>query len=383
LGPVSVAFDAEGAISSPPPRLEENPDTWLAFTDLVFVDPPATGYSRCEDPSEGHQEDPPERAAWGVKQDLKALSEFVRLYLTRTSRWLSPLFLVGESYGGFRVAALSEFMQREVGILPSGVVMVSPALEFSVLSGDSFRLLPWASLLPAYAATAGFHGKSDIRIKGNRDVRAVLNGVENFAVNELLPALARADAASLSAALSSFTGLPENRIARMEGRISPVEFSNRLLEDRNRLISLYDGSQTTVDPAPGSPRHPGADPLLLRIDTLLTAAANSLLRDRLEYRTDISYRVLNKDVSNKWDWVSGTERRQGFAGAARELKRCMSFNEDLRVLLVHGVYDLVTPYFSSVVITRQMSLDPAIAANLTLSVYEGGHMFYTRAKSRR
>lgn len=384
LGPRHVLFDPDGGIPEPPPRLEENPHTWLRFTDLVFVDPVGTGYSRCVSGRENGKKENgrPETGAWDVREDLESLAKFIRLYLTRNSRWLSPKFLVGESYGGFRVAALSDLLTSDYGVAPRGIVLVSPALEFRDLTRDEYSLLPWVITLPSYAATAMYHDRAAGKLPQSGDLREGLKEIEGFAIKELLPALADGDPSAMNGRIASYTGLPEPLVSRVNGRVSPTLFSKELLREERRLISIYDGSQTAVDPDPASPWPPSTDPVLVHMNTLLTAALNSHVRERLGFKTDIPYKVLNKDVTKKWNWTSGLDAGQGFAGVAGNLKSSMSLNQYLKVFIAHGVYDLVTPYFGSVVITRQMSLDPAVSANLRLRVYEGGHMFYTHRQGR-
>jgi carboxypeptidase C (cathepsin A) len=384
LGPKRVQFHEDGSMPGPPPKLVDNLQTWLRFTDLVFVDPAGTGYSRCRQINRENKE--PRKAeakAWGVKEDLTALAKFIRLYLTRNNRWLSPRYLAGESYGGFRVAALSDLLQTDYDISLNGVVLVSPVLEFALVHGNEFNPLPWVADLPSYAATARHYGKAAGQSGPETDIRKSLEEVEHFAVREFLPALALAETAPLDGRLGGYIGLPAQRLAQLSGRVSSGLFAKELLRDDGLLVSLYDGSVTAIDPEPASPFPPGKDPLLVQLNNLLAAALNSYIREQLRFTTDIPYEILNYDVSKGWNWRSGLDGAQGFAGVAENLKSSMSVNQELRVFIAHGVFDLVTPYFGSVIVAGQMALDPAIAANLSLKVYEGGHMFYTNAKARQ
>jgi len=383
LGPRRVIFNKDGGMPGPPSRLAKNIHTWLRFTDLVFVDPIGTGYSRCVSAQgDGKKEKgEAETGVWGVQEDLTSLAKFIRLYLTRSSRWLSPKFLVGESYGGFRVAALSDLLTSDYGVSPNGIILVSPALEFGHLMRDEYRLLPWVVTLPSYAATAAYHKKAE-KTSGIRDLRASLQEIEDFAVRALLPALAETHISEINATIAGYIGLPESLVERLNGRISPMLFAKELLRGDSRLISMYDGSWTVIDPVPASPFPPKDDPLLVSINTLLTAGLNSYMREHLKFETDIPYMVLNKDISKKWNWKSGLISGQGFAGVTENLKNSMSTNKALKVFIAHGVFDLVTPYFGSVILTKQMSLNSAVASNLSLKVYEGGHMFYTHMEGR-
>lgn len=381
LGPRCIMINEDGSLPAQPARLFENPHTWLRYTDLVFVDPVGTGYSRCvckEKDNEGQTK----ASTWGVREDLISLAKFIRLYLTREQRWLSPKFLVGESYGGFRVAALSQLLQSDYGIALNGVILVSPALEFGLLRGENYSLLPWVVSLPSYAAAARHHGKAPEEFAPGTTPREALKEVEHFALRTVLPALAEGTAESLSHPIASYIGLPERRVARLRGRISATIFVKELLRDSRRLVSLYDASWSAIDPDPASPFPPGEDPLLIQLSAHLTAALNSYVREDLEFETDIPYEVLNKEAARKWNWRSGLDGEQGFVGVAKNLKKAMSTNEELRVFVGHGVLDLVTPYFASVVVIRQMALDPAVGSNLSLKLYPGGHMFYTHRAGR-
>ena len=178
---------------------------------------------------------------------------------------------------------------------------------------------------------------------------------------------------TLNDQLSSYIGLPADQVARLQARIPAFLFVKDQLQKSGRLISLYDGSYMAIDPDPSSPFPLREDPLLIQLNTLLTAGMNSYVREQLKLETDTPYEILNKGVSKKWNWKSGLEQGQGYVGVAENLKHSMSINKDLKAFIAHGVFDLVTPYFGTVVVIRQMSLDPAITPNLLLKVYEGGH----------
>ncbi|WP_162914652.1 S10 family peptidase [Desertibaculum subflavum] len=394
LGPKIVRFNDDGSIPPPPARLVANAETWLPFADLVFIDPIGTGFSRSlkpaekEKPQAASEEDPRDDSFWGVEADKRALTEFIRLYLTRTHRWLSPVFLVGESYGGFRVAVLVESLPEDIGVAPAGAVLVSPVLEFSLLYGDAYRPMHWVTLLPSYAATAAAHGRQ----KAGGEAAAGAEDVEAFAVGSYLgllvgpkPAPGAEESAQRRATwarLAELTGIDEETLRRHRGRLSRGLFAKALLRDQGRVLSAYDGTVTAPDPAPGRAEAWGPDPLLAALTAPLTSAFNAYVRDELNFKTELRYHLLNRDVSRRWAWRGGN-RSQGYIGAADDLKTAMSVNPDLRLLIVHGRYDLVTPYFASTYVIDRMDLGPALADQLTLQVYDGGHMFYTHAKSRK
>ncbi|SER69798.1 Carboxypeptidase C (cathepsin A) [Nitrosomonas sp. Nm51] len=395
LGPKRVVFNNDGSIATAPARLTNNPKSWLAFSDLVFVDPVGTGYSRKVEQSadgrhtpENHSESSPTRQTrsrqrvWGVEEDTNNLSRFIRAYLTEEDRWLSPVYLVGESYGGFRVARLSRQLQSGFGIVPSGLVLVSPVLDFGFLLGNERSLWPWVSLLPSYAAAAAIHQQST-RINYNADdPRVSLAPAEHFALAEYLTGLAVGmNKPDWLEQTGDLAGLDEDMLLRSAGRVRSGRFAKLLLADRRRLLSLYDASITLIDPNPGGQSVAGRDFYLDQLNAPLTAAMNNYIRKNLAFKTAVPYLLLNKHVSKSWNWRSGIHGRQGFAEAVSDLKQAMSMNPDMQVLIMHGVFDLVTPYFASAIIIDQMSLDSQIVDNMRLSVYHGGHMPYLHQNS--
>lgn len=381
LGPRILALGAEGTIPPPPARLVENPQTWLSFTDLVFIDPIGTGFSQATPPEDAESRDGGAERFWDLERDLDAVAEFIRLHLTRSQRWQSPKFLVGESYGGFRAAALPARLADHPGIRLNGVVLVSPVLEFNYLEFGAYRLQPWASILPAYAATARYHGKTE----GSRDVESLAAEVEAFASGAYLPWLLQDEIGEDDpefATLVRYLGLPESEVARMQGRVSRTTFAKMLLRDSRQVISLYDSTIAGPDPHPGSSRLRGQDPVLDGLTAPLTTAFNSYIRDELAYETDRAYRVLNPEVSRNWNWQSGGRARPRAPGAADSLKEAMALNRGLKVFIVHGHYDLVTPPLASRLVVQQMRLAPALRRNLTFETYAGGHMPYTHESAR-
>jgi carboxypeptidase C (cathepsin A) len=381
LGPERVRFEEDGGSPPPPPRIVPNADTWLTFTDLVFIDPVETGFSRALPTEDGERSD---RRLLATEPDLEALSGFVRLWLSRNQRWSSPTFLVGESYGGFRVAALADMLAERAGVRVNGAVLISPVLEFSLHDGDAYTVLPWVLRVPSYAAVARAHGKATLGLAGADELERFLERAESFSLDELLPGLAEGDALPAPAAdelyrrLAGLVGLPGELVRRHAGRIPRGVFAKELLRTEGDLVSVYDGSVTTIDPDPGR-SSASADARLTQLTAVLATAINDYLGGQLGYQADIPYRVLNREVSRRWRWRDGG---QGYIGAADDLKAALSREPTFRVLIAHGVHDLVTPYFTSVYVIRQMRLDPEVRDAIRVAAYEGGHMFYTRSISR-
>ncbi len=369
LGPRVLVTAEDGGFLPPPQRLADNPDTWLPMTDLVFVDPVGTGYSRAAPGTE-------EKSFWGVKQDAEALGAFIRLYLAKTGRTGAPVYLAGESYGGFRVALLARTLQEEIGITPRGVALISPALEFALIRPDSFDLLHWALELPSLAAarlqSEGVTGEA---------LKQRLAEVERYALTDYLIALASGleeGGRAASAKVAEITGLPVALVERHFARIPTGVFVREFRRDTGKVLSLYDATIAAADPGRGRGRR-GPDPVLGRSIPVLNSAFVTYVREELGYRTDVSYRVLNRQVSRHWDYGIGPS--QGYAGVMDDLQQARALNPDLGVLLVSGTADLVTPYMTARYLTEQVA-SLANARPMRVEVLEGGHMMYFRPDSR-
>jgi carboxypeptidase C (cathepsin A) len=404
LGPQRIAFDYQGSLPRSPVSLVTNQESWLSFTDLVFIDPIGTGFSRSltDESSEKKAEkeaktsasesdaktpSPKESPFWEVERDLNAIGEFIQRFLSRHNRWLSPIFIAGESYGGFRVARLARKLQAEFGIGLSGAILISPALEFSMLSGGDYNLAPWMTLLPTLAATAVHHGCATAST--TLDLRAHLNAAEQFARRTLAPLLALGDSLPLAERqvayqkMAALIGLSAQVIENQGGRIGMEFFARELLRDRQQILGLYDASITAIDPFPNRPLYDGNDPTLSGIDRLFTAAINSHLRQHLRVDTDLTYSLLSMEVFNGWKYDHKGECKQGFLSAVDDLRAGMALNPHMNVIINHGIYDMVTPYFASNCLADLMKLHPQLKENLRLKHYRGGHMFYTWDESRQ
>ena len=377
LGPRVLDVGDTPAEPSQTARLVDNRESWLDLTDLVFVDPVGTGYSRGVG-----TEDEIAKQFWGVRQDVEAMAAFVRLYLTRTGRLGSPKFLVGESYGGFRAARLAHALQDDQGIAIAGCFMISPVLEFETMGSSAYEPMSWALRLPSYAATA-------LEAEGRLSPEALAD-VERFALGDYLTALASgprdpAVAARINEAVARFSGLPRELVDRLQGRIPVNVFIKEFRRADGRVVSRYDGSVSIADPFPTSLTPRGGDAVLRGTIAPFTSGFVDYVRDELGFRTDLSYHLLSNEVSGKWDWRSGIGSSgfagQGYAGSLDELREALALNPQLRVVVAHGMTDLVTPYFASRFLIDQL---PKLgdAPRVTLKLYPGGHMMYLRAASR-
>lgn len=401
LGPKRVKFGPMGTLPNPPISVVDNLESWLPFTDLVFIDPIGTGLSRSL--KEPKKEETPQASAasqaspqceseettefWEVDRDLDGLGEFIQRFLSKHHRWTSPLFLAGESYGGFRVAKMARRLQERHGVGLSGALLISPAIELEALLGSDYDLTYWVELFPSQVAAAYHHGRI-ADLPKDHSLISILQQAEAFAKNELVRWLTQGEAlpareqAKTSATMARLLGLPKQLVERSGGRISSTVFCRELLRDKRRLCGHYDASITTVDPFPNRDGYEGPDPTLASIDRLYTGAINYQLRTQLELETDLDYRLLSREVSKGWKDQSRDHLVKKPSGAMDDLRYGMSLNEHMKVFIAHGYFDLVTPYFGSHRLIELMKLTKEQRKNLFTCNFQGGHMFYTWDESR-
>lgn len=392
LGPKRVAFNPDGTPPAPPVELVDNMESWLAFTDLVFVDPVGTGFSRAVPRKKSADEkgdgDDPAREFWKVDRDLNALGEFISKFLSARHRWDSPIFIAGESYGGFRTAKLARLAQETYGVGLNGTILISPALEFSLLDSSDYDLLPWIDVLPSMAAAAAHHRRASA-YDDPTDLDAVRAKAEAFAVEtapKLLLAgesLSERERSRLSGQLAKHIGLDREVVERSGGRIGPRRFVRELMRDKGLVCGLYDATITTADPYPDRETFAGPDPTLRAIERIFAAGINTHLRSGLGLATERDYHLLSMQVNQGWQVDMERHALESQIGATDDLRYGMSLNPHMKVRITHGVYDLVTPYFSSDRISRLMRLSESARANLSLKHYAGGHMFYAWDTSRK
>ena len=372
LGPRILETPPSGAVPSPPVQLADNQSSWLAFTDLVFVDPVGTGFSRGRG-----KEDNPDKPFWNVHSDLDSLGAVLRRWLSRHERWAAPVYLVGESYGGLRAAALAQSLERDVGITVSGLVLVSPALDIALLHPDVSNLLAPALMLPSYAATAAAFAGAAPADKAR--------AAEHFALGDYLVGAAAvsgipAPGDPFIARVAETIGLSAEIVRRERGRVSGRVFAHELRRAESEILSLYDA--TVTRPTSANPWADNAgDPVLDTAVGAYTAAFDSYAPDALGYRTELPYRVLSREVSRQWNWDAA--RGEGGLGLALSaLENTLLAHREMRVLVANGRFDLVTPYFASRWLVDQLSLPAAVHAAVRVRVYDGGHMMYMRPASR-
>jgi carboxypeptidase C (cathepsin A) len=371
LGPRALDFGPSGKPQASTNRVVDNPDSWLAFTDLVFIDPVGTGYSRAAGGSEEA------RKLWSVRPDLDALAQIIRVHLTRIGRLTSPVYLAGESYGGFRAARLAYQLSVRQGIAPTGVLLISPVLEFRLMSGDELDPVPWALRLPAYAAVA-------LEAKGALAPGALVD-VEHFALTDYLVALAAGPrdpqaAHALYERVGALIGLDTEIVARWEGRVPVGSYVKELRHRDDQVLSRYDGAIAAPDPDPRS-REAEDDPVLQGSIAPFTQAFVAYARNELGFETELGYELLSEEVNRHWEWHDGDHGSRQTLGASDTLRLALSLNPRLHVLIAHGLTDLTTPYMMSRYVVDHMP-SALTAQRIELKLYPGGHMMYLRTGSR-
>lgn len=368
IGPWRLPTDGASISPSQTIELQPNPATWLDFTDLVFIDPVGTGYSRAAD-GDG-------KKYWSVDADVSVLAAAIARYLRQNDRLASPKFFVGESYGGFRGPLIAQKLQQDVGVGLSGLVLLSPVLDFGWLQQP--RTTPWGFVtrLPSFAAAA-------LERAGTTPSRELVKEAETYASGAYLTDLLKGPAdgeavARLSERVSALTGVDPETVRRQAGRLTTHSYQREIGRDAGRVLSAYDTGVTGWDPDPTAPQSGFEDPVLDALQAPLTTAMVHLYQSRLNWRVEnMRYELLNSAVNRGWTWGSGRSPPEAMGA----LKDALALDGRMRVLVAHGFTDLVTPYFTSKMLLDQMPVYGS-TDRLKLSVYPGGHMFYTRPDSR-
>ncbi len=373
VGPQRVALDETSDLPLLPYHLEENPDTWLAASDLVFIDPVGTGYSR---PAQGEK---PEQF-FGVNEDIHWVAEFIRLYTTRYQRWLSPKYLAGESYGTTRAAGLSDYLQQADGIGLNGIILISSVLNFATIESGPGNDLPYQLYLPSYAAVAWYHHKLAPDLQA--DLQKTIAQATQWSIETYGPALARNAALSadqrsaINTTLARFTGLPLDFVEKADLRIRPDRFEGALLADQRQVIGRFDGRLTGFNAEPldnSATFDPSFQPYL----SAYTATFNNYVRQTLKYENDLTYEVLTGKVQ---PWNMG-QAGNGYLDVSRTLASAMTDNPNLRVMFASGYFDLATPFAAANYSIDHMQLSPELRKHIIHNFYEGGHMLYHKRTS--
>jgi carboxypeptidase C (cathepsin A) len=356
----------------PPYHLVDNQQTWLDQTDLVFIDPVGTGYSRALNPQTSAR-------FFSLQGDIESVGEFIRMYLVRNERWTSPLFLAGESYGTTRASALSGYLIGR-GIAFNGIVLISTIMNFETTDFASGNDLPYIMFLPSYAATAWYHKKLGRDMLG-KSVEKVVAEAEEWAANGYTLALEKGDRMSNSERqeainkLAHFTGLDQKFIDNANLRVSLNFFRKELLRDEKRSIGRLDARFKGYDSSYIS-AGPDFDASEAAIRPPYTSTFNNYVRSELNYKGDLEYYILGGGIG-PWNW--GTNN--GYVDTSVALRTAMAQNPYLKIYVAMGYYDMATPYYAVQYTMHHISLDPALLKNFSTGYYEAGHMMYIDEKS--
>jgi carboxypeptidase C (cathepsin A) len=366
LAPRRVEMHDDGGMPRPPYKVIDNDFSWLPSTDMVFIDPVDTGYSRAT------TEDFAKKIK-GVKGDLECIGEFIRLYLSKFQRWTSPLFLAGESYGTFRSAGLAGYL-ADKGIIFNGIILISSILNMQTARFTVGNDLPYHLFLPTYAATAWYHDKVGKKYR-KMGVRAFLDEVEEWVESIYVPALSLGDRLDPNRreevldGLEKYTGLTREYLDLANLRIEIHSFCKELLRTSRESVGRIDSRYKGRDNSDIS-QFPDYDPSLNVIWPPFTTALNQYFREELGYENDTEYHILR---GLDWDWG---DAKNGYSDTSAALREAMAKNPYMRVYVASGYYDLATPYYATIYTLNHMGLDPSAHDRLTLEEFPVGHMVY-------
>jgi len=372
FGPKQVLLSVTGRPSGPPYALADNADTLLDATDLVFIDPVGTGFSR---PSDGVSAD----AFYGMEADVESVAEFVQAWVSRFQRWAAPKFIAGESYGGLRAVLLADALYESYGMAVNGLIVISPALEFQNFVFRGKNLLPYGLFLPTYAATAFYHRKLAAPLL--QDLDKTLAEVQDWTLKTYLPALIRGDALGaaerneIAAKLAAYTGLSETYIRQHKLKVTNRQFSRELLRSQGLILGILDSRLTAPAESVNSFLD---DPGMVLTVGPYAGALNSHLRADLKYESDLAYRFFSPAAGDSWKWGSAIH---GYPGALTALSGLIARFGYFRVFIARGCYDLDIGYFSGRYNIEHLELPADLKENVIERRYASGHQIYTNPSS--
>jgi carboxypeptidase C (cathepsin A) len=373
LGPRRVFLDEEGRAPPPPYRLVDNEYSLLDQTDLVFIDPVSTGFSRAvpgEKPEQFHD----------FTKDIESVGEFIRLYTTRFKRWSSPKFIIGESYGTTRAAGLADHLLERHGLFLNGLMLISSILNFQDARFDVGNDLPHILFLPTYTATAWYHGKLTEELQ--KDLPRTLAEVEAFALGDYTLALMKGaelpeqERGVIIDKLAHYTGLSREYIAQTNLRIEIHRFIKELLRDERAMVGRLDSRSKGMD-RDAAGEKPEYDPSYINIQGPYTACLNDYVRRELGYESDLPYEILTGRVM-PWNY---DKYQNQYVNVAEMLRSAMTKNPSMKVFVANGYYDLATPYFATRYTFNHLGLEDELQANISMGYYESGHMMYIHGPS--
>jgi len=372
FGPRRVVTKSAASTGSSPYDVVDNADCLLDKTDMVFIDPVGTGFSRAVGKAQN-------KDFWGIDPDVHSLAQFISIYLSRNNRWNSPKFLIGESYGTFRSVALGEYLQSHDGIYINGIVLISSVLNLNTLSFDTGDDMPYIYYLPSYGATAWYY-----KTLKNRpdDLTGFVKDARQFASTEYAAALMKgsnltdSEKSEVAKKFSSFTGLSEEYVTKADLRVTLGQFRAELDRSRGLTLGRYDSrySGPTYDLLTERAEY---DPSFSAVSGAFTAAANRYIRQDLKFNPEQTYEVLPDDVSQNWDWKHNSRPGEpSNPNVEGDLVQALLANSSLQVEAENGYFDMATPFFATEYTMDHLGLPANLRAHIHFQYYESGHMIY-------
>lgn len=378
IGPRRVPMNADGSMPPPPYKLVDNPSTWLDRSDLVFIDPVGTGYSRAKSPDVG-------KRFFSLRGDIDAMGTVIRHWLTENQRWGSPLYLAGESYGTTRAAGLSGYLVDK-GVSLNGVFLVSTILNFQTARFARGNDLPYAVFLPTYTAIAHYHKRLPADLQSS--LEKAVGEAKRYAAGEYQTVLYKGDSLTQAerqkavAQLARLTGLSPAFVERSDLRIEIQRFCKELLREKGLTVGRLDGRLTAASEGSLVSERPEFDPSLTAIRPPYTAAMNQYAREELGFETEFEYYALGGGITSPWDFhVASAPGGQGYADTSVALREALAKNPYMKVFVASGFYDLATPFEAATYTIQHMGLDAKLRANFRFAEYEAGHMMYIHEAS--
>lgn len=369
IGPKHLEFGDQGESPSDPTTLKDNPGTWLDFTDLVFIDPVGTGYSRSlVSAAETKQQ------FYNTENDIHYLSRIIYDWLVKNGRMGSRKYLVGESYGGYRGPRITYYLQTQLGVAMNGVVLVSPYLNPTLDENQDVSPVPWILTLPSITAA---HLEREHKLSAETMAPVIAYARGEYAVDLMKGRSDPAAQQQMVKRVTEMTGLDPEFVRRSGGRLEISAYLREVFREQGKLGSIYDSNVTSYDPFPFSPEQRTNDPMLNTIVAPTTTAMVNFITQTVGWKTDARYNVLNYEVTSQWDHDSRSLR----AGAVSDLRQAVATDPKMRVIIAHGWNDLSCPFMGSVLTVDEMPVmgDPT---RVGVHEYPGGHMFYSRVESR-
>ncbi|WP_445146962.1 S10 family peptidase [Dyella sp. Tek66A03] len=367
IGPKRIQFGVDGDAPSDAAITKDNPNTWLDMSDLVFIDPVGTGFSRSL-----QDEDATKKDFYSTEADIKYLSRVVYDWLVKHGRLRAPKYVMGESYGGYRAPRIAYALQTQMGVGVNGLVMVSPYLDPAAIGdGDALSPLPWMINLPSMTAA---HLESQGRL-----TPAAMSDVETYVRTQYVTDFlaGRSDPGAISRMVqkvSAYTGLDPSVVAKLDGRVDIGTYLREVHRNDKKIGSVYDSNVTAFDPFPGSAERQSGDPILEALLAPTTSAMVDFVTREVGWKTDAHYEALSYAVNKAWDRGDANDK------PVADLRKAIGNDPNMKALIVHGYNDLSCPFYTSQLILNQM---PGFGQTqrVKLSVYPGGHMFYSRPAS--